>query len=102
MVTLGVALVIPTIVLTVSALRYDPDRDEDAAPAEAAPPPAPSAAARARRVAQAGTGLVRYVDGGLHLAPPGIQWSFGRNALDQLAYASDAREVRLSLFSGTF
>lgn len=118
--TLGLALVVPSLVLTLWATRYDPD-DEDAiesstsgeeaeqgeeaadeaAPAEEAAPAA--AAARRGAVARAGTGLLRLGEGGFQLGLPGVSLvpSYTREEL-ALFGGGQTNEVRLSLFTGAF
>jgi len=120
--TLGLALVVPALVLTLWATRYDPD-DEDAiesatageeggeegeqdaadeaAPSEEAAPAA--AAARRGAVARAGTGLLRLGQGGLQLGLPGVSLvpSYTQEEL-ALFGGGQTNEVRLSLFTGAF
>lgn len=118
--TLGLALVVPALVLTLWATRYDPDDEEaiesstsgeeaeqgeeaadEAAPAEEAAPAA--AAARRDAVARAGTGLLRLGQGGLQLGLPGVSLvpSYTREEL-ALFGGGQTNEVRLSLFTGAF
>jgi hypothetical protein len=119
--TLGLALVVPSLVLTLWATRYDPD-DEDAiesstsgeeaegeegeaadeaAPTEEAAPAA--AAARRGATARAGTGLLRLGEGGFQLGLPGVSLvpSYTREEL-ALFGGGQTNEVRLSLFTGAF
>lgn len=116
--TLGLALVVPALVLTLWATRYDPD-DEDAIEAstsgnaadeadDATEPPAtdaaPSAATTRRdAVARTGTGLLRLGQGGLQLGLPGVSLvpSYTREEL-ALFGGGQTNEVRLSLFTGAF
>lgn len=118
--TLGLALVVPSLVLTLWATRYDPD-DEDAiesatsgeeaegeegeAADEAAPTEeaAPAAAARRGATARAGTGLLRLGEGGFQLGLPGVSLvpSYTREEL-ALFGGGQTNEVRLSLFTGAF
>lgn len=115
--TLGLALVVPALVLTLWATRYDPDDEEaiesstageeagdegeEAAPAEEAAPVA--AATRRGAVARAGTGLLRLGQGGLQLGLPGVSLvpSYTREEL-ALFGGGQTNEVRLSLFTGAF
>lgn len=114
--TLGLALVVPALVLTLWATRYDPDDEEaiesstsgeeaeqgeEAAPAEEVAPAA--AATRRGAVARAGTGLLRLGQGGLQLGLPGVSLvpSYTREEL-ALFGGGQTNEVRLSLFTGAF
>lgn len=89
----GMAMVIPTMVITLAATAYDPE-DEGTVEADGAfegefeqdaeidvgggtdvevEPPPEAAAPRGRRIARAGSGLLRWTDGvGLMLGVPGL------------------------------
>ncbi|MEM1415131.1 MAG: hypothetical protein AAGH15_09535 [Myxococcota bacterium] len=111
----GLALVVPTLVVTLVSTAYDPDRDieppsnppapDEAAegePAEAAH--VPREAVDERVVAmRAGTGLLRLQGGALRLGLPGVS-VVPRYSPQQLAlYGGEQdHEIRLSLFSGAF
>lgn len=111
---ISIALIVPTVVLTVALRSYDAD-DEDVQSAdgdsedEAAPAsPAAEAEASARRrsesIARAGSGLLRRSEYGLHLGMPGVAVS-SRGATtrdDLLLGVRPTTEVRISLFSGVF
>lgn len=117
--TLGLALVVPALVLTLWATRYDPDdedaiesstsgeeeeaaegQSDEAAPAEEA---APSAAVTPTTTARAGTGLLRFGQGGLQLGLPGVSL-VPSYTLEELTLfgGEQTNEVRLSLFTGAF
>ncbi|MCB9600516.1 MAG: hypothetical protein H6721_25840 [Sandaracinus sp.] len=113
--TIGLALVVPSLVLTLWATRYDPD-DEDAiesstsgeeeegeAPAEDAAPAEESAAARRATVARAGTGLFRLGEGGFQLGLPGVSVVPTFSNQELALFGGEQRtEVRLALFTGSF
>lgn len=114
--TLGLALVVPSVVLTLWATRYDPDdeaaiestttTDGEGAAEEGPADTAPSeetAAARRATLARAGTGLLRFGEGGLQVGLPGVS-VLPSYSVEELALfgGSQRNEVRLSLFSGSF
>jgi hypothetical protein len=108
----GLALVIPSIVITVAATAYDPEEafedEEDideASPGmeEEAEASAPTQAETHRQVARAGSGMVRVHEGGVALTLPGL--SVGNvYTPDELARfgGEQATEVQLSIVSGVF
>jgi hypothetical protein len=121
MLTLGLALIVPSLVLTLAVTAYDPDDD---APEQADTPegevedpadlPADDAAAaeetaamerarNAQRQAAVGAGLLRYGNQRLQLGVPGfgVQQTFTNQELAR--YGGEQRtEFHLSLFSGSF
>lgn len=116
---IGLALVVPSIVITVAATAYDPESDfeeddggggdgEAEAPAaeeEPAAEPEPEAAIeRRRRVAtRGGTGMVRVHEGGVSLSLPGLSVGQVYTPQELARYGGEqATEVQLSLFSGVF
>ncbi len=111
---IGLALVVPSIVITVAATAYDPEDDfeeedagggDEAAEAESEPEAEPEAEIdRRRRLAtRGGTGMVRVHEGGVSLAPPGLTVGQVYTAQELARYGGEqATEVHLSLFSGAF
>lgn len=116
---IGLALVVPSIVITVAATAYDPEDDfeeeedaaadeagdEEAAEAEPEAEPEPEAELdRRRRLATAGgTGMVRIHDGGVSLALPALSVGQVYTPQELARYGGEqATEVQLSLFSGAF
>ena len=77
---LGMAGLIPAVMLTVKATRYDPDDDRSF-----------QAQLKAERAARAGPGLLRRTERGLSVAMPGV-------AID----TSRSKGARVALFSGVF
>jgi hypothetical protein len=93
--TLGMALIIPTLVFTLSQTAYDPTEDAAANGGKAA------GLARASRLDDpryAGTGLVRVADQGVAVAAPGVTVT-PTTASRHRAGGSD---VQVSLLSGRF
>ncbi len=108
---ISIALVIPSVVLTVALRAYDPgdegveNLDEDEAlPDDDAEAAAEEAALRRRQsVARAGTGILRVSEFGVHLGMPAIQVS-GMYSQQDLALLGGRQqtEVSVSLLSGVF
>ncbi len=92
MLSLGIAMIVPTIVITKAALAFDPDEDD------------------VEVVSQAGPGLVRFARGRLFLAAPGVDVRFRGSmmasadapALGPMQGPSARTEVHLALVSGAF
>ena len=115
---IGLALVVPSIVITVAATAYDPEDDfeeEDAAAdesgeeeaaepeAEAEPEPEAELDRRRRLATRGGTGMVRIHDGGVSLALPALSVGQVYTPQELARYGGEqATEVQLSLFSGAF
>ncbi len=117
----GLALVVPSVVLTLALTAYDPDDEEGVAteiegePEEfgdeeegtVSEPPAEveteSAALHRARVARAGGGLVRVGEAGWMLGVPNVSLmpTFTQDEL-ALFGGRQQNELRLSLFSGAF
>ena len=103
----GLVLVLPSIVITVAATRYDPEaafeeqqedeRERNAETREARlPTPAQS-------VAAAGTGMVRVHEGGVALTMPGLSVQPVYSPEELARYGGrQATEVQLSVVSGVF
>lgn len=109
---ISIALIVPSVVLTVALRSYDADDDDEAqsvdddgaAPASPAAEAEASARRRSESIARAGSGLVRRSEYGLHLGMPGVAVS-GRGPTtrdDFLMGVRPTTEVRISLFSGVF
>lgn len=108
---ISIALIVPSVVLTVALRSYDADDedvesvdDEGAPPASAAAEAEASARRRSESIARAGSGLVRRSEYGLHLGMPGVAVS-GRGPTTREDFLMGVRpttEVRVSLFSGVF
>jgi hypothetical protein len=93
--TAGMALVIPALVVTLAATSYDP---EEEAPTTAALPPR-----SARLAAAAGPGLLRMSEGGLLLAPPAIIARENVSAKEALRTGVARRStVEVAMLSGVF
>lgn len=99
----GMALVIPATVLTLSLNSYDP--------ADEMPPAAPESArfdvnaARARRIearVRAGSGLVRMADGGVWLGAPAVGPVASVTAAGSSTVRFGVSDFQLSLLSGAF
>jgi hypothetical protein len=91
--TVGLALVIPAMVVTLAATAYDPETDE----------PRARIPARIRALRDAGPGLVRFSDDGLMLAPPAIVAR--RSMSDREALRTGgrpSRELSVAVMSGRF
>lgn len=117
---IGLALVVPSIVITVAATAYDPEDDfeeqvEEAGgdpeeaeaqveEAEAEAEAEPEAALDRRQLAtRGGTGMVRIHEGGVSLSLPGLSVGQVYTAQELARYGGEqATEVQLSLFSGVF
>lgn len=89
--TLGMALVIPALVVTLSLTAYDPGSEADEGEAHN------EKLRRARQLAAAGPGMLRVSRGELALATPGIALVPG-----QVSQPWRVSGVSLSLFSGQF
>lgn len=104
---ISIALVVPTVVLTVALRSYDPDDEHPTTTDDGTTVTQDSEAAARRRsqsIARAGSGLLRRSEYGLHLGMPGMA-VFNRGATtrdDFLMGVQPATEVRISLFSGVF
>lgn len=90
MMTTGLVLVIPSVVLAVSLGRYDPDADMASA-AQIRARMSPEQRARA----DAGPGLLRMSQQGVFVAPPAIE--VGRDAA-----LGGGQRVRMAVLSGSF
>lgn len=89
----SMALVIPTMVITLAATAYDPESD---APRGALP-------GRMRALRDAGPGLVRVSDDGLMLAPPAIVAGRSMSDAEALRTGGQAsRELSVAVMSGRF
>jgi hypothetical protein len=86
----GMALFIPSLVLTIAETRYEPDENSEAA-------------ARTRAANAAGPGLVRFTERGLLLAPPAVTVGSLVSADEALRTGAPRNRVtRASLVSGVF
>lgn len=116
----SLALVVPTMVLTLSMTAYDPEDEVEDAPPPGTPPEggedstargaSPARAegsasdrARARRLARAGSGLFRVTDRALHIGVPGIQVR-GAYTFEQMQQfgLEQQSELHVALLSGVF
>ena len=104
---IGIALVVPSVVLTVALRAYDDDEDGSAGEGQevtVTDDAEASARRRTQSLARAGSGLIRRSEYGLHVCMPGIAVS-NRTAATRDDYLMGVRpttEVRISLFSGVF
>jgi len=115
MLTTGLALLVPSLVLTLAMTAYDPQdegelEEEDSALEEidegdepAAAEPEPEAEVRRPAPRVAGAGLLRYGPRGLQLGLPGVGVvpTYTQEELRRYG-GTQQREVRVSLFSGAF
>jgi hypothetical protein len=93
--TAGMALVIPALVVTLAATAYEPEAE--------APSAAKATHRRVRMLAQAGPGLVRWSERGVVLAPPGVSAGPTISRAEALRTgATRASSVRVALLSGVF
>ncbi len=108
---IGLALVVPAVVITLSATAYDPDSDEEAlesedsgseeAPAEEEAAPAEEARARTRRVALGG--LVTVGDDAVSLSIPLVSVSQAYTQAELARYGGSQRlELHVPVVSGVF
>jgi hypothetical protein len=95
--TLGMALVIPAVILTASALAYDPSEDRAQADPATLAARAASAQARARDPRLAGTGLVRVAEGGVAVSAPAVVV-----LPEATSHGFELSEVQFSVLSGRF
>lgn len=98
----GMAGIVPAVLVTVKAVRYDPDRDYKSKPT---PSLRTKREQRARDMAEAGPGLLRKSRSGFAVGVPGF--SMGRatpinRETARLGGARGPRQMRLSLASGVF
>jgi hypothetical protein len=98
----GMAGIIPAVLLAVKAVRYDPERDYKHG---SSPSLQTKREQRAREMAEAGPGLLRKSRSGFAVGAPGF--SMGRATpmspeAARLGGAGGPREMRLSLASGVF
>jgi hypothetical protein len=92
--TAGMALVIPAMVVTLAATAYEPETEAQMASAPAR---------RARLATAAGPGLLRWSERGLLLAPPGIATGHSATVKEALRTGvTRERTVRVALLSGVF
>lgn len=107
---IGMGLIVPTMVLTLSLTAYDPSDDEaaasDGAPmgAEAEPAPvAPPAAEPTASAGEIGDGIVRVNPRGVFLGAPAMGPVATYSSEEVRRYGLTQRsEMRVSLFSATF
>lgn len=119
MLTVGMALIVPALVLTLAVTAYDPEDDaddddddggggdeaaEEAPAAEPAEPDAEEQAAiRRQRAVAAGSGLLRYGSERLQLGVPGVGMQLAYSQDELARFGGDQRtEFHVSLFSGSF
>lgn len=100
MLGVGMALVIPAAVLTLSLTAYDPD--DDAAPAPQAARFDVNRTRRQQARVRAGGGLLRMADGGVWLGAPAVSPIASVTAAGQPAVRFGVSDFQLSLVSGTF
>jgi hypothetical protein len=89
--TVGMALVIPAMVATIAVTAYRPPEQIE------------TARVRARELAKGGSGLVRYAEGSLRLAPPAV--SAGPTVSPRQALRTGERRtsvVRVAMLSAQF
>jgi len=116
---LGVALIVPSIVITLSATAYDPedeggveggggDEESEATGGGSGETSieinsGESASVRRRRLARAGVGLFRLSEDGLMLGVPGLS-VLPTQSRAELSFmrSNEGTELRLSLVSGVF
>ncbi len=94
--TVGMILIIPTLVFTISETSYDPS--EDVEQSGAAQRRRSEALAKLRKVRESGTGMLRLTDDGLALAAPGFQLVSGAAP----GHESRVSGLSLSVLSGRF
>ena len=111
MLATGIALVIPSIVITLAATAYDPEDDgaidasslpeEEAAPVEE--PAAQRDTDAVRAIARAGDGMFRLSERGLHMSVPGlsIASTYSPSELQRFG-GTQVTETHISLFTGVF
>lgn len=101
--TVGMALIIPTAVLTLSLTAYDPEDEPSVVPAEQGASRVQEERQRADRARRAGPGLVRRSDEGWLLAAPGVAVAAVGNDKERLLLGTQAQtEVRVPLLTGVF
>ncbi len=119
----GMAMIIPTMVITLSSTAYDPDDEGVETDAEfsgefeegvelegggsgggESEPPPEAGAERARRVARAGAGLLRWADDGdLMLGVPGLALAPSYSGTELQRYGGEQRtELHVPIVSGAF
>lgn len=94
----GIALVVPTVILTVKGLRYDPDDEK-------APEIDPYAKRRRRNaeLARAGSGLLRRSKYGFHVGLPGVSAQETAYDPERSGYLpTTGSELHFSVASGAF
>lgn len=94
MLVTGMALVVPTMVLTVAKTAYNPESEPSTLPADTSPQTSAAAERllRAERLSRAGPGLVRHSQDGWLLTAPGIS----------VVASNLGREVQVPLLTGVF
>ena len=91
--TVGMALVIPALVVTLAATAYEPESEQ----------PRSAVRRQAQLATAAGPGLVRWSERGLLLAPPAIASGHSVSAKEALRTGvRRERELRVALLSGVF
>lgn len=101
--TAGMALLIPSAVLTLAMTAYDPEEDSSIKSTQATAPLRPRAS-NVRRMAQAaGPGLVRWSPDGVFISAPAITPVFAMPAKELRGPSLRPRtELRVALLSGRF
>ncbi|MFW6023766.1 MAG: hypothetical protein ACOC9O_03380 [Myxococcota bacterium] len=103
MLTVGMALIIPTAVLTLSLTAYDPEDERSVVPAEQGASRVEEERQRAERLRRAGPGLVRRSDEGWLLTAPGVAVAAVRSHKERILLGAQARtEVQVPLLTGVF
>jgi hypothetical protein len=88
----GMAMIVPTMVLTISATTYDPEDEPTVLR-----PGDEESRARALELARAGSGIFRLSERGLYLGLPGASLS-----LTSRSSATSGLELSVPVFTGVF
>lgn len=100
MLGIGMALVIPAAVLTLSLTAYDPEEDTEVVPASARFDVRHARQASAR--VRSGTGLLRFADGAAWLGAPAIGPVASVDSTGRPAVRFGVSDFQLALVSGSF
>ncbi|MEM6961949.1 MAG: hypothetical protein AAF355_10800 [Myxococcota bacterium] len=112
---IGFALLVPTVIITIGAIAYDPDderSDTSSSSPSGAQPGDPDYYSKLRRLqrervrrdrlARAGSGLVRFSEEGILLGPPGFEVQPIYSMAETQRYGVGGNAVQFSLLTGAF
>ncbi|MEZ4287801.1 MAG: hypothetical protein R3A47_06580 [Polyangiales bacterium] len=98
----GMAGVVPAVLLTMRAVRYEPDRNVRQV-GDAKTPELTTSEKKMRDLARAGSGLIRRSVSGVHMGLPGVTFVPTHSSTDRERFQlATSNEFNVSLVSGNF